>query len=137
MQVRTAQTGLSQCLAYSHPEPPIRPLPSGTGRVACDDPPMTKKGSQSRLGIVLRWPIGIALVSWRYMWRTTPLHRSEEQGDRDDVPAGAVADRERKDGRQPLSAGGGQLLHRTYSVRIVRSAMSPADPLALVIGNIK
>jgi Domain of unknown function (DUF1990) len=97
---------------------------------------MTTKGSLSRLGIVLRWPIGIALVSWRYMWRTTPLHRSEEAGNRDDVPVGAVDDREPKDGRQPLSAGVGQLLHRTYSVRIVRSAMSPADLIDLVISNI-
>jgi Domain of unknown function (DUF1990) len=97
---------------------------------------MATKGGPSRLGIVARWPVGIAVVSWRYMWRTTPLHRSEEPGDRDDVPAGAVDDREPKDGRQPLSAGVGQLLHRTYSVRIVRSSMSPADLIELVIGNI-
>src|ERR1700722_5916474 len=97
---------------------------------------MGKTTRSSRLRTVLGWPLGIAVVSWRYMWRTTPLHRSEEQGDRDDVPAGAVDDREPKDGRQPLSAGVGQLLHRTYSVRIVRSSMSPADLIELVIGNI-
>ena len=27
-----------------------------------------------------RWPIGVALTSWRYLWRTTPIHRSEEAG---------------------------------------------------------
>ena len=27
-----------------------------------------------------RWPLGVALTSWRYMWRTTPLHRSEVRG---------------------------------------------------------
>ena len=29
-----------------------------------------------RAGVVLRWPVGIGLASWRYMWRTTPVHRS-------------------------------------------------------------
>ncbi len=23
------------------------------------------------------WPVGVALTSWDYMWRTTPMHRSE------------------------------------------------------------
>jgi hypothetical protein len=97
---------------------------------------MATKGGPSRLGIVARWPVGIAVVSWRYMWRTTPLHRSEDQGDRSDLPAAAGDDGAELDGRQPLSAGVGQLLHRTYSVRIVRSSMSPADLIELVIGNI-
>jgi hypothetical protein len=97
---------------------------------------MATRRGPSRLGIVARWPVGIGVVSWRYMWRTTPLHRSEEPGDRDDVPAGAVDEHEPKDGRQPLGGGVGQLLHRTYSVRIVRSSMSPADLITLVIGNI-
>ena len=26
-----------------------------------------------------RWPIGIALTSWDYMWRTTPMRRHEAQ----------------------------------------------------------
>jgi hypothetical protein len=97
---------------------------------------MATKGGPSRLGIVLRWPVGIAVVSWRYMWRTTPLHRSEEQGDSGDMPAAAGDDGRQLDGRQPLSAGVGQLLHRSYSVRIVRSSMSPADLIDLVIGDV-
>lgn len=36
----------------------------------------------------LTWPFGVALTSWDYMWRTTPLHRREQP-----VPA-AAADRE-------------------------------------------
>src|SRR5579859_4390754 len=84
---------------------------------------MTTTSGRDRLGIVLRWPIGIALVSWRYMWRTTPLHRTEEAGGREDLPdpvAGIAADR-----LQPLAAGVGPMLHRTYTVRITGSDMKP------------
>ena len=30
-----------------------------------------------RAGTAARWPVGIVLTSWHYMWRTTPLHRRE------------------------------------------------------------
>ena len=33
-----------------------------------------------RLRTASRWPVGITLTSWRYMWRTTPYHRSETLG---------------------------------------------------------
>jgi hypothetical protein len=75
---------------------------------------------------VARWPVGIALVSWRYMWRTTPLHRSEEAGGAADLPDGWDAAPQAGDGRQRLADGVGQLLHRNYSVRIAGSRMSPA-----------
>jgi hypothetical protein len=95
---------------------------------------MTMKNRRDRLGIVLRWPLGIAVVSWRYMWRTTPLHRSEEPGGRADLPdpvEGAAADR-----LQPLAAGSGQLLHRTYAVRITGSDMKPQALIDLVAGHL-
>jgi Domain of unknown function (DUF1990) len=97
---------------------------------------MTTKGSPTRLGIVLRWPLGIAVVSWRYMWRTTPLHRSEEPGNSGDLPAALDEDAAAEDGRQPLDAGVGQMLHRTYSVRIVRSGLTPAALIDLVAANL-
>jgi hypothetical protein len=95
---------------------------------------MTTTSGRDRLGIVLRWPIGIALVSWRYMWRTTPLHRSEEAGGRADLPsrvASATQDR-----LQPLDAGTGLMLHRTYAVRIADSTMKPAALIDLVAANL-
>jgi hypothetical protein len=91
---------------------------------------MTTTSGHDRLGIILRWPLGIALVSWRYMWRTTPLHRSEEAGDRADLPdpvEGAVTDR-----LQPLAAGVGPMLHRSYAVRITGSDMTPQALIDLV-----
>jgi Domain of unknown function (DUF1990) len=91
-----------------------------------------------RLGIVLRWPVGIALVSWRYMWRTTPLHRSEEAGDRADLPSKAADGLQDglQGGLQPLAAGVGPMLHRSYAVRIVDSAMAPAALIDLVAANL-
>jgi hypothetical protein len=76
-----------------------------------------------RIATVLRWPLGIAVVSWRYMWRTTPLHRSEEPGSAADLPDQRSRDTS-EDGVQGLDAGAGPLLHRTYSVRIVRPTVS-------------
>jgi hypothetical protein len=71
------------------------------------------------------WPFGIAVVSWRYMWRTTPLHRTEETGSTADLQ-GLTDDALRPgDGRQPASEGVGPLLHRLYSGDIVDTDMSP------------
>lgn len=95
---------------------------------------MTTTSGRDRLGIVLRWPLGIALVSWRYMWRTTPLHRSEEAGGREDLPD-AAADAA-QDGVQPLEAGVGPMLHRTYSVRIMGSDMKPPALIDLVAARL-
>jgi hypothetical protein len=95
---------------------------------------MTTTRGRDQLGIVLRWPLGIALVSWRYMWRTTPLHRSEEPGNPADLPdpvEGASADR-----LQPLGAGTGQMLHRTYAVRITGSDMKPEALVDLMAAHL-
>jgi hypothetical protein len=95
---------------------------------------MTTTSRRDRLGMVLRWPVGIALVSWRYMWRTTPLHRSEEAGGRADLPSPAPAGPQ--DGLQPLAAGVGPMLHRSYGVRITGSAMKPEALIDLVAANL-
>jgi hypothetical protein len=86
----------------------------------------------ARLATVLGWPVAIAVVGWRYMWRTVPLHRCEEAGTQADLP-GLSYDTSGFAGRhQPLEAGVGPLLHRSYEVRIVGSAMTPAALIDLV-----
>jgi hypothetical protein len=87
---------------------------------------MTTVSRSARLRTVLGWPAGISVVGWRYMWRTIPLHRSEETGTRADLPdldyeTSGFADR-----HQPLDAGVGPLLHRSYAVRIDGSRLAPA-----------
>jgi Domain of unknown function (DUF1990) len=90
----------------------------------------------ARLRTVLSWPVGIALVSWRYMWRITPLHRSEETGGTGDLPTPAPQDDQRADDRQGYHAGVGPLLHRNYGVRIADSAMTPAELVDIVAANL-
>jgi hypothetical protein len=98
---------------------------------------MTTPSHASRMGIVLRWPVGLAIVSWRYMWRTIPLHRSEEQGTRAaDLPGDAFDTAGFADRLQPLAAGTGPMLHRTYGVRITGSALTPAALIDLVSGRL-
>ena len=44
-------------------------------------------GLARRAGTVARWPLGMGLAFWRYLWRTMPLHRSDEHGSPDrDLP---------------------------------------------------
>jgi hypothetical protein len=83
------------------------------------------------LRTVLGWPVGLAVVSWRYMWRTTPLHRSEEAGGRADLPD-PVPGEDHYGDRQGLDAGFGPMLHRSYAVRIMLSGMSPAAMIDMV-----
>ncbi len=70
-----------------------------------------------RIGIIARWPLGIALVSWRYMWRIVPVHRVEAEGDRDDLPEPVPA-AHCDDRLGPLEEGVGPMLHRRYRVVI-------------------
>ena len=93
---------------------------------------MTTVSRSARLRTVLGWPAGIAVVSWRYMWRTIPLHRSEETGTRADLPDLAYDTSGFTDRHQPLDAGVGPMLHRSYAVRIVGSSMTSSALIDLV-----
>ncbi|HUN36888.1 MAG TPA: DUF1990 family protein [Trebonia sp.] len=90
----------------------------------------------ARLRTVLGWPVGIAVVSWRYMWRTVPLHRCEEAGTEADRPGRGYDTSAFADRHQPVEAGFGPLLHRTYAVRIVDTSMAPAALIELVCARL-
>src|SRR6185437_10071645 len=86
-----------------------------------------------RLRTASRWPLGIALTSWRYMWRTTPLHRSEV--------AGALPG----DGPPPIAPGvardelqldgTGALFHRVYRARVRDTDFAPAAAIAAIAAD--
>ncbi|MGQ0574357.1 MAG: DUF1990 family protein [Pseudonocardia sp.] len=86
----------------------------------------TSDGAVGRILVVVRWPLGILLVSWRYLWRTTPVHRDERPGGPDDMPPplppGTV------DGRvQRATDGVGPLLHRRYAALAAGTRMTPEE----------
>ncbi|HEY7620948.1 MAG TPA: DUF1990 family protein [Solirubrobacteraceae bacterium] len=88
-----------------------------------------------RLGGAARWPLGVALTSWRYIWRTVPLHRLEERGDAEGdapppLPSAAVLDEV-----QRPDDGCGPLFHRRYRTRIRETAMTPEAVIARVAAD--
>ncbi|CAN5600118.1 hypothetical protein BH24ACT26_BH24ACT26_06250 [soil metagenome] len=88
-------------------------------------------GLARRAGTVMRWPLGMALASWRYLWRTSPLHRRVEEGTSDDAGP-PIPERFRDDHLQDLDAGVGPIFRRRYSVRIEGSSMSPEEVMDLI-----
>jgi hypothetical protein len=82
-----------------------------------------------RLATAATWPLGIAIVSWHYIWRILPVHRNEEEGSVEldmppELPAGISHDEV-----QMPEDGVGPLLHRTYSCAIADCEM-PVEELA-------
>jgi hypothetical protein len=82
--------------------------------------------------IAARWPFGIALTSWAYMWRTTPIHRRELDGSwpgDGPPPVAASIDRERL---QRPEDGSGPLFRRRYSARIAGADLPAAELFAQI-----
>jgi hypothetical protein len=88
---------------------------------------MTATLSRShRLRTAALWPVGIALTSWHYMWRTTPMHRSEAAGPAGEsppaLPAGLASD-----DLQLIEDGVGPIFHRRYAAWIRDATASPEE----------
>jgi hypothetical protein len=80
--------------------------------------------------IAARWPLGLAPTSWRYLWRTMPLYRAEEQGSWADdapppLPEGSIDDE-----AQRVVDGVGPLFHRRYQADISGASLSPEELMA-------
>jgi hypothetical protein len=91
-------------------------------------------GLARQIGAIGRWPVGMGLASWRYLWRTLPLHRVDQRGTAADVgpplPDGLVDQRV-----QRLQDGVGPLFRRRYGVGIEGSSMSPEQLMATIAQN--
>ena len=80
-----------------------------------------------RVATAARWPVGVVLTSWRYMWRTTPVDRWEMTGSLPadagpGLPAGVTRER-----LQPAEEGAGPLVHRLYRIRIAAARTTPDE----------
>ncbi|HET7303918.1 MAG TPA: DUF1990 family protein [Segeticoccus sp.] len=87
------------------------------------------------LSMVARWLLGTSLVTWRYLWMTTPLHREEVLGESlEDLPPAIPA--ELFDDRVQLAGSGvGPLFHRRFTVQVVGARRSAGELMALLIDD--
>jgi hypothetical protein len=87
-------------------------------------PPLTRRWLTAAT-----WPVGVALTSWDYMWRSTPMHRSEvEETDAEDHLPPALTDGIDREELLGPDRGCGPLFHRVYRTAI-RDARVNADEL--------
>ena len=85
-----------------------------------------------RLLTAARWPLGVALTSWRYVWRTTPMHRSEVAGSPEtDAPPELPPELEQRGVQLPVH-GHGPLFHRLYRARIRGSELTPRQLIGAI-----
>ncbi len=96
---------------------------------------VTGDARSRRVGALLRWPLGVTLVSWRYFWRTTPIHRSDVPGDDSDLPPSLPPGVGDDDRVQEVRDGVGPLLHRFYGVRIAGSDLSPEQLMERMVAD--
>ena len=81
------------------------------------------------------WPLGVALTSWDYMWRTTPMHRREVRGSPDEDAPPLLPAKISHDELQLPEHGVGPLFHRRYRTRIREARLSPDQLVAEVSGD--
>jgi Domain of unknown function (DUF1990) len=78
----------------------------------------------------LRWPVGVLVTGWAYMWRTTPLHRREHAGAWEEDRPRPLPPEHDDDGVQHVGEGEGPLLHRRYRARIRDGELDAAGLIA-------
>ncbi|MDQ4009667.1 MAG: DUF1990 domain-containing protein [Actinomycetota bacterium] len=82
-----------------------------------------------------RWTLGVVLVSWRYLWAITPLHRSVEAGDASDLPP-PLPDQLVDDRSQPMECGVGPLFRRLFAVEIEDPSLTAEELTAKVAADL-
>jgi hypothetical protein len=89
-----------------------------------------------RLATASRWPFGVALTSWRYMWRTVPLHRSEVEGSFAEDGPPPLPDDVGSDEVLHPPGGAGPLFHRRYHGRIREADVGARELVAKISGDL-
>jgi hypothetical protein len=80
-----------------------------------------------RIATGARWPVGVLKTGWDYLWRTTPMHRSEVPGSvSEDGPPPLPPGTDHTD-VQGLEDGFGPLMHRSYVVRVRKAELTAAE----------
>jgi uncharacterized protein (UPF0548 family) len=92
----------------------------------------SKLPSHLRWSIALRWPAGVALTAWRYMWATTAVHRWVMAGSWPADAPPALPDGFHRSDLQTWEEGTGPLLHRIYRTRFTASPVGAAELMSLL-----
>jgi hypothetical protein len=82
------------------------------------------------VSIALRWPVGVLLTAWSYMWRTTPLWRTQHGGTWPEDGPPPVDPGIDLDGAQRPEHGAGPLFRRRYRARIHGARVDAAALMA-------
>jgi Domain of unknown function (DUF1990) len=99
---------------------------------------MPKRPSATRRWLTAAtWPAGIALTAWDYMWRSTPLHRSERlEGPNSWRPATGVDAQSLSEEIQRPEKGYGPLFHRRYRTWIRDAAIDAEEIMSVLQANL-
>ncbi len=81
------------------------------------------------------WPVGVSLTAWDYMWRSTPLHRSERADVNVPEPPLALPEGVSREDVQGHEDGYGPLFHRRYRTRIANPKLRAHELMAEVQSN--
>jgi Domain of unknown function (DUF1990) len=88
-----------------------------------------------RAATAARWPLGVLKTGWDYLWRTTPMHRSEEPGTMaEDMPPPLPAGTDQRD-HQALHDGYGPLMHRRFVARVRDAERDARELIGLFAGK--
>jgi hypothetical protein len=93
---------------------------------------MPRLSAWRRFTTATRFPVGVVYTSWRYVWRTTPLHRSEEPGTLEADSPPPYPDGVTRSEVQGAKDGAGPLFHRRYRTRIRDTDLSPEELVSAV-----
>jgi uncharacterized protein (UPF0548 family) len=89
--------------------------------------------ARRRWGTALRWPVGVALASWRYMWSITPVHRWEMIGSWPEEAPPPLPEGFHHPDLQTWEDGTGPLLHRIYRTRFTASPVTPQELIGRLV----
>lgn len=88
--------------------------------------PTPQPGPVSRVGAILRYPVGLATSGLRYLRSLPGVQRTETGGDAGDLPP-ALPDGALDAHLKTIGEGAGPLLHRTFRIRIQNADLDAAQ----------
>jgi uncharacterized protein (UPF0548 family) len=96
----------------------------------------TRLSARRRWATALRWPVGLGVAFWRYIWSTTPVHRWVMSGSWPEDAPPALPAGFGHDELQSWEDGVGPLLHRIYRTRYTASEVGPRELISRMLEDV-